>query len=353
MDSKTIVEQLEFAQQAITEQRSWFDFVSRIDRLLEGLDLLEHQPGDRLQAARDLNQTLLAYWSRLAGKDSGLLLAELYGLCQTSEALAEGIEVLQKLWELERDDGDLREQARQGRSVARGYLASLALIDSLFPSVEFGRLLDDAAETGRNQWQWNSDSRTVLQSMLTIRSAPGTPPVATANLLAGHVAHPAHVDLQPGDCLFRELNVVGLRYLGHVGIYLGCPVSRMAHKSDWTEHWVIEMTSRNCEMNTVADFKSNGKFWGFYSAGLSDLQRNALLNLADSFLGKCTYAWRSSFMNVNGLQFRCDGFVEYCHKTVGVSPPLPGHRLGGLFEKPEWRTLTPVALRNCMPKKIL
>ena len=130
MDSKTIVEQLEFAQQAITDQRSWFDFVSRIDRLLEGLDLLEHQPGDRLQAARDLNRTLLDHWKGLAGKDSGLLLAELYGLCQTSEALAEGIEVLQKLWELERDDGDLREQ---GRSVARGYLASLALIDSLFP----------------------------------------------------------------------------------------------------------------------------------------------------------------------------------------------------------------------------
>lgn len=285
MDSELIVEQLEVAQQALSEQGSWFDFVSRIDRLLEGLGLLAHQQGDPLQAAIDLNRTLLQYWSRLAGRNSGLLLAECYGLCKSPAALQAGMPVLRDLWGMKNSQPDLRERAWQGRSVARGYLASLALLDGQFPNEGFGQLLVDAAETGRSRY---------------------------------------------------------------VGIYLGCPVGPWVDINDWNEHWIIEMTTRNCEKNTVANFKSHGTFWGFYAAHLTDVQREGLLGLADSFIGICTYARASNCKNVPGLQFRCDGFVEYCHETVGVSPPLPAHRGGGLFEDDSWRSLTPAALRNCL-----
>ena len=353
MKSDEIVKELKFAQQALNERRSWFDFVSRIDHLLEGLRLLEPEQGDMERAADDLNTTLREEWRELAGQDIGLLLAEVYGLCQTRGALAAGMDVLQTLWGRELEDGRLREQAWQGRSVARAYLASLALIDGLFPSDEFGRLLLDAAQAGRNRYQWSDDARRVLQSMWTVRAARGAPPVATANLLANHVPHPDLPGLRPGDCLFRDLNVLGLKDLGHVGIYLGCPASRWADRYDWKEHWVIEMSTRNCEKNTVVDFKSHGNFWGFYSAKLADVQRDALLNLAASFLGTCTYARFSNYKNVRGLQFRCDGFVEYCHETVGVAPPLPSHRRGGLFEDDSWRTLTPSAMRNCFADKFI
>jgi hypothetical protein len=170
-------------------------------------------------------------------------------------------------------------------------------------------------------------------------------------LLAGHIPHPDHPGLRPGDCLIRDLNVTGLRDLGHVGIYLGCPVGSWADRYDWREHWVIEMSTHNCEKNTVHDFKSHGKFWGFYSAELVDAQRDALLSLAAGFVGTCTYARFANYKNVQGLQFRCDGFVEYCHETVGVAPPVPSHRGGGLFEDDSWRSLTPSALRNCLSFK--
>lgn len=290
--------------------------------------------------------------------------AEIFGLCQ-----------LEKLFDIGREryfashDTKPNELVRQIQRVFLGSLVSIAAgpstlgvmtrdkreFHSLFTNfigqlqesadAEDQQYLENCLHHSRNEFHFTGLPR----HDKTLTASVSYPP-----LIIG--AHPQAIKLLPGDCLFRELSSPGqifgqaLRDLGHTGIYLGLRASN-ADPTDWSNHDVVEMTLSGCQITTIAQFRQQAPFWGFYSINLDQPRRSAIAALARSYVGRCHYGVSiTGYKNPVALSFRCDGFVEHCHESLPPGAPLPAHKWG-LFEDDKWNTLTPAALRNCFFEK--
>lgn len=177
---------------------------------------------------------------------------------------------------------------------------------------------------------------------------------------------------KPGDVLFRNLGFRVARHFGHTAIYLG-PDPKSTSNQGLDNHLVIEMEPWimgpinlpiNCVVSTVRSFKAYGGFWGAYSADilpqnpLSHQERLSVVKTALSYENRCRYGVvANTYKNPVARQFRCDGFVEYCYESMSPMAPRLQHRggatsAGGLFEDDTYLTLSPNSLRSCLFEKV-
>lgn len=321
--------------EAAAASRNWYQFVATTQEFVDELDQKYRDDDGKYldQLAGTVGELLLD--NRLE-QIARLLAIELYASCVTPSALERGLSLLDRLVESLVHDG-------APDPFSSSLLSSVLAI--------LGRLLE-------NRTISESIGRDILEALManhpavrTLFSAPDpqTPqgPPNTAGFLQ---VGPNTV--QPGDCLFRGMNIKRFSDLGHVAIYIGIDPGKDPDVE--SNHRIIEVTDATpaCNIDTVANFKKTGNFWGYYSVNLNSVERNQVVSTALRFDGKCSYGyfpWR--YKSASALSFRCDGFVEHCYESIVPTPPRLSHRKG-LFEDDTWKSLTPAALRNCMFTKI-
>ncbi len=169
-----------------------------------------------------------------------------------------------------------------------------------------------------------------------------------------------HWGLTPGDVLFRRQTKTfwnPFRDFGHAAIYVGM-LDRGADPLDCRNHAIIQVMNAApaCELASLHDLCHPGghpeQFWGGYHVDMPAGERQKLLDVAFKLVGTSTYHFTKGYKNPGAFTYRCDGFVEHCFEAIGSSTPPLAHR-GGLFEEDTYLRLNPVALRSCLPVRVV
>lgn len=327
MDRDELVEWLE----AAAASRFWHQFVATTQEFVEDLDqkYLDDDTKYLDQLAAPIEELL---FENQLEHIAQLLAVELYASCAIPRAVEQGLSLLRR-------SAETLVQDEAPDPLNSSLLSSVLAI--------LWRLRENRT-ISETQWRDHLETLTTIHPAIRA-SLPGSRPQARRGPpnIAGFLQVGPNKVL-PGDCLFRDMGWKPISDLGHVAIYIG--IDPNDDPDDESNHLIIEVTTATpaCNIDTVANFKKTGTFWGYYSVDLTSNERDQIVNNALKYNGKCSYGyWPRRYKSASALSFRCDGFVEYCYESITPTPGRLSHRKG-LFEADTWKSLTPAALRNCM-----
>lgn len=139
-----------------------------------------------------------------------------------------------------------------------------------------------------------------------------------------------------------------------LGSFLLVPETPVVHTLEQLVDLALPLRERpSAKANSGAgQDEASINFWCGYRVDMPDGDRQKLLDVAFRLVGTSTYHFTKGYKNPGAPTFRCDGFVEHCFETIGSSTPPLAHR-GGLFEEDAFLRLNPMAVRICLPVRVV